>query len=69
MYKKHCKAFPIPTRNLSETDTNTGEQQNNNWLYCGYCNVQCKTPADLVVHCKQNSHKYRVFADSGRDVF
>ena len=70
VYKKHCKVLPSPARSLSDTDTNTDrQQQNNNWLYCGYCNVQCKTPADLVLHCKQDRHKYAVFADCGRDVF
>ena len=48
---------------------NTNTQQDTDQLYCGYCNYQCKTPAELLTHCKQNSHKYTVFADSGRDVF
>ena len=43
--------------------------QDSNQLYCGYCNIQCKTPADLLEHCKKDRHKYAVFADSGRDVF
>ena len=54
---------------LPEKDTSTDTQQDNNQLYCGYCNYQCKTPAELLTHCKQNSHKHKVFADSGRDTF
>ena len=53
----------------TNTSTNTDKQLNNKWLWCRYCNVECKTPADLVVHCKQDLHKYAVFADCGRDVF
>ena len=53
----------------SEKDIGIGRQHKDILLYCGYCNHQCKTTADLVKHCKQNSHKYAVFADSGRDVF
>ena len=53
----------------SEKDIGTARQHKNILLYCGYCNHQCKTTADLVKHYKQNSHKYAVFADSGRDVF
>lgn len=65
MHKQDYGAVPFGSP--SEKDTNTDGQQNN-WLYCGYCNVQCKTPVDLVVHCKQDPHKYAVFADCGRDV-
>ena len=46
----------------------TARQHHDKWLYCGYCNIQCETPAGLVAHCKQDPHKYAVFADSGRDV-
>ena len=53
----------------SEEDTGSGRQQKRIWLYCGFCNHQCNSSADLVVHCEQPSHKYAVFADSGRDVF
>ena len=60
---------PVPLKSPSGTDTATHIQQNNNQFYCGYCDFQCKTPTDLVAHCEQNSHKYAVFADSGRDVF
>ena len=54
---------------LSENDTSTDTQQDNNQLYCSYSYYQCKTPAKLLTHCKQNSHKHKVFADSERDVF
>ena len=56
----------VPLETPSEIDTGTDRQQK---LYCGYCNHQCKTLANLVKHCRENSHKYAVFADSGRDVF
>ena len=71
MYEQQCRAFPppAPLQSLLEISINSDEQQQYNQLYCGYCNHQCKTTADLVKHCKQNSHKYAVFADSGRDVF
>ena len=68
-----CMKMPLfSTASLettSEKKIGTGRQQKDNLLYCGYCNHQCKTTADLVKHCKQNSHKYAVFADCGRDVF
>jgi len=67
IYEKRCKAAPPPTASL-QTDTGTDRQRNNNRLYCGYCDVQCKTVDDLVKHCKCDPHKCAVFADSGRDV-
>ena len=71
VYKQYCKEVAPPTTpsvNSLEANTSTGQRQNNNQLYCGYCNVQCKTSDGLVVHCKHDRHKYAVFADSGRDV-
>ena len=53
----------------SSSDADTNKQQENNPLYCGYCNIQYKVATDLLDHCKQDLHKYAVFADSGRDVF
>lgn len=71
MYEQYCRAVPHPTaplERLSERDTSTGGQQKGENLSCGYCNVQCKAVTGLIKHCKQNRHKYEVFADSGRDV-
>ena len=71
IYKRYCKEIKPPTTpsvNSLEVDTSTDRQQDNNQLYCGYCNEQCKTPVGLEEHCKMDSHKYAVFADSGRDV-
>ena len=71
VYKQQCRAVPPPTPQLqspSGSDTNTNRQQRNNQLYCGYCDVQCMTTTDLMEHCKQDLHKYAVFADCGRSV-
>ena len=70
VYQQHSRALPrttVPSESPSNTDAN--KQKENNQLYCGYCNIQYKTVTDLVEHCKQDLHKYAVFADSGRDVF
>ena len=64
-----CVLPTAPSNSPLETDSAANRPQNNNQLYCGYCNIQCETPAGLVAHCKQDPHKYAVFADSGRDVF
>ena len=72
MYKQDHGAVSsttVPLASSSEKRTSTDKQHHNKWLYCGYCDVQYKTPTDLVKHCKQDLHKYAVFADSGRDVF
>ena len=61
----HATPLGIP----SGRSTDDISQQHNTQMYCGYCNILCKTPPALVTHCKQKSHKHRVFADSGRDVF
>ena len=71
VYKQYCREvqpLTTPSVNSLEVDTSTDRQQDNNQLYCGYCNEQCKTPVGLEEHCKMDSHKYAVFADSGRDV-
>ena len=71
VYEQHCRMSlpPAPLQSLIEISINRDEQQQYNQLYCGYCNQQCATPADLVKHCREDSHMYAVFADSGRDVF
>ena len=70
MYKQHCRDIPPPLEGpLADTsNTATDSPHHNNPLYCGYCNILCETPAGLAAHCKQDPHKYAVFADSGRDV-
>ena len=50
-------------------DATSDSPQRNKQLYCGYCNIQCNTSADLAAHCTRDRHKFAVFADSGRDVF
>ncbi|XP_065891374.1 3'-5' exoribonuclease HELZ2-like isoform X2 [Dysidea avara] len=62
VYKEYCKAELLPPH----PPTNT--QQHEDYLYCGYCNVYTANALDLEDHCKQDTHKYAVFADSGRDV-
>ena len=59
----------VPLASPSEKEISTGKQHHDKWLYCGYCNIQYETAVDLMTHCKQDPHKYAVFADSGRDVF
>lgn len=65
VYKQHCRTAS-PLKDSVETDTST--DQNDNQLYCGYCNIRCVAPAGLVKHCKRDRHKHAVFADSGRNV-
>lgn len=72
--KQYCKAVQPSAISLSEkpserntTTTTSSDRQHDIQLYCGYCYVQCKAPADLVKHCKHDNHKHAVFADSGRD--
>ena len=69
MYKEHCRDDPPPTAPLVSSLEDTNSDRQHDQLYCGYCNIQYKTVVDLVEHCKQDLHKYAVFADSGRDVF
>ena len=65
-FDQHCRDVPPPTTPLlADTNTATDSPHHNNHLY----NIQYKTAVDLGEHCKQDLHKYAVFADSGRDVF
>ena len=71
MYRQYYGVAPTPMAPLEipiKRITNTDKQQNKKLLNCGYCNVQCNAVPGLVKHCKQDRHKYAVFADCGRDV-
>lgn len=70
VYQQHSRAIPPPTvPSESPSNSDANKRQENNQLYCGYCNIEYKTATGLVEHCKQDLHRDAVFADSGRDVF